>query len=254
MSREAGGLLVTVTGVVAVRLVLSGRFLSYLQPGMRWPLTIAGLVMIVLGAATLLGSLRGGSQSGDGDGAAVVEEATADRHHHHAGIGPRVSWLLALPVLAVLVVAPAPLGADAARRESDIARVAPVANAGFAPLAPPRDGAVDLTMNQFLARAYYDEEDSLAGQPIRLTGFVVNDTVVPDGYQLTRFQLSCCAADAFAVQVAVHGAPPLADDTWVEVVGEWVPPDDPTARGVDRGADIALASAQVVPAPENPYE
>jgi uncharacterized repeat protein (TIGR03943 family) len=91
---------------------------------------------------------------------------------------------------------------------------------------------------------------------VRLTGFVVRDPDIPDGYTLTRFVMACCAGDALPMQVTVRGldGPPPADDTWVEVVGEWIPPDDPPARGAERGAAIELETQTEITAPTYPYE
>jgi uncharacterized repeat protein (TIGR03943 family) len=87
---------------------------------------------------------------------------------------------------------------------------------------PGRSGSgcrVDLTLMEFLTRSYHDRDETLAGVEVRLVGFVLGDPSEPDGCQLTRFRMSCCAADAVAVGVDVRGLdgarPP--DDTWVEV-------------------------------------
>lgn len=109
-----------------------------------------------------------------------------------------------------------------------------------------------MSHDEFLARAYYDNDNILAGATVRLTGFVVGDATRPGVYQLTRLQLACCAADAFRIQVAVHGAdqvPP--DDTWVEVTAIWRQPLD-GAEGVDREAEVDLVTQVVIPAPASP--
>lgn len=254
MTGEAQGVLVAVTGVVAVRLAVTDAYLSYLKEGMRWPLLVAGLVLTVLGLLTIVRAFR----TGDGSDAGSDAEPHAEdaRVHEHEHGGPRVAWLLVLPLLAILLVAPAPLGAYAASRESNRTIVVPESNPVFDPLPAVAGSAVPITLSEFITRSYYDENDSLAGVPIRLTGFVVADPEVPDGYQLTRFTLACCAADAFPMQVAVRGveAPIPANDTWVEVTGTWIEPPPGTEVGVDRGAELELSSAVVVEQPTNPYE
>lgn len=236
MTTDVGGLLVAVTGVVAMRLAITGAYLSYLKEGMRLPLVAAGAVLVVLGGLTIIRALRPGSE-----------------HDRDAHGGPRVAWLLVLPLLAILLVAPAPLGAYAAERDS--ARSPAPVTSGFAPLPEPVDGAVELTLTQFLTYSYYDTENSLADVPVRMTGFVVVDPAVRDGYQLTRFTLSCCAADAFPIQVNVRGVlPPIPpNDTWVEVVGTWIEPP-PTAEGVERGAALQIVNSTEIEPPEQTYE
>jgi uncharacterized repeat protein (TIGR03943 family) len=218
------------------------------------------LTMLVLGALTLVGA-RGRSH-----GRLPVPRASGMPGHHghsdpgdhsHGGHhrGPSVAWLLLLPLLAVVLVRPPALGADAARRDSSERMPAPV-DRGFDPLPPARDGAVDLTLLEFMSRSYYDERESLAGATVRLTGFVVGDPTLSDGYRLARFRMSCCAADAFPIRITVRGldGPPPSDNTWVEVVGQWIPPSDPDARGAARGAALAVTTQTLIPAPANPYE
>ncbi|MEM8926248.1 MAG: hypothetical protein AAGD35_22310, partial [Actinomycetota bacterium] len=58
---------------------------------------------------------------------------------------------------------------------------------------------------------------------------VVNDPAdAPDGFLLTRFLVSCCAADGIPLQVALTGVDQtFADDTWVQAQVQWLPPDVP---------------------------
>lgn len=254
---DAQGVLVTVTGVVAIRLALTGVYLSYLKEGMRTPLLVAGIVLSVLGGVTIVRALR----QVDSDGQPVVDHGPVDADdghegHDHGRAGPPVAWLLVLPLLAILLVAPAPLGAYAASRDSS--RTIPVVSGepAFEPLPAAVDGAVPMSLIEFVTRAYYDADDSLEGVPVRLSGFVVADPEVPDGYQLTRFTLSCCAADGFPIQVAVRGiqGPIPPNDTWVEVTGSWVAPPPGTEVGVGRGAALLFGSAREIDQPENPYE
>jgi uncharacterized repeat protein (TIGR03943 family) len=247
VNTKTQGALVAMAGAVVVRLAVSGQYLDYLKTTMRLPLAAAGVVLIVLGSATLLRAVfdTGGPEHADGTD-------HGDHGDHHRG--PPIAWLLVLPLLAVVLVAPPPLGADAARR--DTAASLPPPRSSFPALPPPRDGAVNLPLNAFLSRAYYDHSDSLAGVTLRLTGFVVSDPALPDGYHLTRFQMVCCAADAIPIKITVRGldAPAPADDTWVEVTGQWAPPADPNAIGVNRGAIVDATSHTEIPPPANPYE
>jgi uncharacterized repeat protein (TIGR03943 family) len=250
------GTLVLATGGVATYLAVSGRFLDYLKPGMHLPLLGAGSTMLVLGALTLVRARNHTPGQLPADPAPAIpgdhDHAHTDHGDHH---GPSVAWLLLLPLLALVLVRPPALGADAARRDSSERLPAPT-DRGFDPLPPARDGAVDLTLTEFMTRSYYDERESLAGAAVRLTGFVVGDADLTDGYRLTRFRMSCCAADAFPIRITVRGldGPPPSDDTWVEVVGQWVPPSDPDASGADRGAALTITAQTPIPAPADSYE
>ena len=54
MTADTQGVLVLLTGVVAIRLVVTERFLAYVRPGMRLPLLGAGIVLVLVAIATLV--------------------------------------------------------------------------------------------------------------------------------------------------------------------------------------------------------
>jgi uncharacterized repeat protein (TIGR03943 family) len=126
----------------------------------------------------------------------------------------------------------------------------------FPPLIPPGDGAaVPLTLTEYLARDY-EEPHTLAGVRIRLVGFVTPQQPGRDGYLLTRFAIYCCAADATALKVAIHGNPvPRAPDTWLEVEGRW---QQRTSGDPDQAASetplLLAESIRVTKQPSPPYE
>jgi putative membrane protein len=133
-------------------------------------------------------------------------------HSHHE---PRVSWLLMLPVFALILAAPPALGSYAAGRTGTGIQEPP----GFADL--PNQDPVRLTVLDYATRAVYDHGQSLRGRRVRLVGFL---TTGPDGTPLlTRMFLSCCAADAQPIKVGLTGHAPVGmkPDTWIEVVGTY---------------------------------
>ena len=172
----------------------------------------------------------------------VVAAGIPGGHEHTA----RSAWLIVVPVLAVLLVAPPALGADSVLRTR---KNTEPGNTEFGPL-PPGD-VVSLSVGDFVDRAGWDEHDSLDGRTVRLTGFVVRTT---GGPQLARLTISCCAADAFAVRTGLTGgrADLVPQGTWVEVTGRLVPADDTRAR--DYVPDLAVRTLREIPRPDEPYE
>ncbi|HKQ00966.1 MAG TPA: TIGR03943 family protein [Actinomycetes bacterium] len=245
MSQEqTRSVLLVVLGAVAVWLWGSGQALNYVRPGLVPLVGAAGLVLLALGLLPplgLLGTGRAGHRSGgSGD--------RGGRQHHHGG---RVGWLLLVPVLVVLLIQPAALGSYAASSRT----VVPGGGGGqFPPLSAPVRGAVPMTMAEFETRAVRDPAQSLAGVRVRLVGFAA-PAEGSGGYQLTRFVIFCCAADAEALQAVVTGDPtPRARDQWLEVEGTWVPRpaavDDPTPPPPVLKADLVRPVAPARP----PYE
>ncbi len=264
--RTQGALLLAVGGI-CLRLGLTDVALAYVKAGLLLPLTITGAVLLVLG----IGAIRRGFASDHGDAVATDdlgttdhaalhgyaaefddEEAVAQAAHDH-GHGPAVAWLLVAPLLALLLVAPPPLGAFAAGRQS--ARPPVTTQTSYPPLQAAEDGAVPLRMTEFVFRALYDDDRSLEGERVRLVGFV---TPADDGegYLLTRFTLNCCAADATAVSVRVLGDElPREPDTWLAVEGRWEPEErqDDEAFSLEPPR-LRLESAREVEEPSPPYD
>ncbi|WP_308201268.1 TIGR03943 family putative permease subunit [Carbonactinospora thermoautotrophica] len=235
VKRDVQSILLVLVGGTVLRLSISDAYLNYVKPGLRPFLIVSGAMLLVLGMAgfVLDGLLRQAPAAGP---------ACADGDDH----GPRVAWLLCLPVLAVFLVAPPALGSYAAQR--DPGTVAKPQEAQFPPL--PEGDPVQVLVSEYAIRAVWDQGRSLRGRTVTLTGFV---TPKPGGgWYLTRMVLSCCAADAQAFKVEVRDAPPLAPDTWVEVTGTWAPHGDaPPERAVPV---IQASHVKEVPRPKDPYE
>jgi hypothetical protein len=126
----------------------------------------------------------------------------------------------------------------------------------FSPLIPPGDGAaVPLTLAEHLARDY-EAPHTLAGCASGWSGLPPRRTAGGPGDLLTRFALYCCAADATALKVAIHGDPvPRASDTWLEVEGCWQQGanDDPGQSSSETPLLLA-ESIRVIKPPSPPYE
>jgi uncharacterized repeat protein (TIGR03943 family) len=235
---QTRGVLLVVLGATAVWLWWSGDALNYVRPGLAPYLLVSGVVVLLLGLLPPLG-LLGDQAAGHAGG--------HDGHRHRA----RVGWLLLVPVLVVMLVQPTALGSYAVSSRSTV----PGGDGGFEPLAAPVRGAVPMSMAEFVTRAVRDPGQSLAGVRVRLVGFVA-----PGGgagnYQLTRFVIFCCAADAEALQAEVRGDPtPRARDQWLEVEGTWMArptaaEDDPSPPPPALHADVVRPVTPARP----PYE
>jgi uncharacterized repeat protein (TIGR03943 family) len=245
--RRSQAAVLLLVGAMALYLGGSDAALAYVKAGLQPLLLASGAVLV--GLAVL---------------AVVRHGRDHDGHQPH---GPGVAWLLALPPLALVLIAPPALGAFAASRQAvrpppsiQTSPAEPAAASAdsslFPPLLPPSDGAgVPLTLAEYMVRDY-EAPHTLAGVGIRLVGFVTPQQPGRDGYLLTRFAISCCAADATALKVAIHGDPvPRAPDTWLEVKGRWQQrtggdPDKPASE-----TPVLLAeSIRVIEQPSPPYE
>lgn len=225
-------------GTVTIRLVWTGGFGWFVQQRMRIPLLAAAFVLLGFGLYEAF--LGMGNEKREPDSIS-------------RSVAPKVGWLLIVPFLVLISVAPTGLGAAAADRAEAYTPVE--SEIIYAPVEQT-DEPVEMRVYEFLDRAVWDDSGSLEDVPVRLEGLVVNDPSVPDGFKLTRFLVSCCAADGIPLQVTVHGTPAFEDDTWVIAEVVWRPPDRPYRELDDEWvveAD-AIEVTVVEDPPNDPYE
>lgn len=223
MTPRTQGLAAAALAAVLIRISLSGEYLRFVQPWMRWPLLAAGCLLLVMALRPAFGLRTSSSRV------------------------PWSSWLILLPTLVVFSVAPPPLGAYIAERRA----AQPPAELP-APVTIPISGdgdPVDVGVDEFAwGAAQADDVMGLKGQVVRLEGFVSTDQ--DGGWYVTQLVIFCCAADVAVERVKVVGQPAPPRDRWVRVTGTWV-----EGTGGDPSDPAQLSADQVVeiPAPANPY-
>lgn len=223
--RVASGAVLAAWAALFWFLLLSGRSSLYLSSRTDWVVPV-GAILLTLGAVGRLAWARRPNPEplGPREGLAMV--------------------LVVLPVVLVLALPPATLGSFAAGRRSGIG------GAGFVSSEDLSTGRITLTQ---VAAALRSPEGmralaERAGSTVSFVGFVDrNESMPADEFDLTRFLISCCVADALTVQVRVVGAPPgeLRADQWVRVTGTLYP----------LGQDVLVQASTVerVPRPQDPY-
>lgn len=205
----------------------SGEMVRYLGPRTYWVVPFGCLTLGAAAAAHLV-TLRRGDDAGPPSRGDLVGIAA-----------------LMIPVVAVIAVPRAELGALAVSRKATGAGataglVAPTPNEG----RPP----------SFIDVHFANQSDEYAatlgiveGAELSLIGFV-SEVDDPSGkFVLTRFYVSCCAADAIPYSVTV--LPPdraaYPTNTWLEVAGS-----------LERDGDeyrLSADSIETVSQPANPY-
>lgn len=133
-------------------------------------------------------------------------------------------FLIVLPIILGFLIPPKPLGAAAmVNRNINIESLtSAAAPEGNAILSKPKieRNVLDWTVD---FRATKDPQ-AFDGDEARVTGFVYRDDRFDEAeFMVTRFVLSCCAADAAPIGLMVRWPKgvTLADDEWVEVKGHF---------------------------------
>ncbi|NKQ26454.1 TIGR03943 family putative permease subunit [Streptomyces galbus] len=244
MNRQAQSAVLFLLGAALWHAGTTDLYLRYVKAGLR-PLLLAAAVVLVAAAVASVGygwrAARRGAATGPGSG----RPAGSAGHGHHA---PHVSWLLLLPLLALILVAPPALGSYSATRTGTALQQ---------PLAYPALPATDplrLSVVDYAGRAVYGRGRTLEGRRVQVTGFVAVDRAGTP--YLVRMALNCCAADAQPVKIGLTGAipPVLQPDTWLTVTGTYTPR---TAKDPVNGGPIPflrVTAATPVPVPHDPYD
>lgn len=101
--------------------------------------------------------------------------------------------------------------------------------------------------------AVYPEPDAYMNQPVKVQGFAVHPPDLPSDYlMISRFVITCCAADAYPVGLPVkikENRAAYPADNWFEVEGKMT---TATFKG-KRQLTIEASSLKKIPKPENPY-
>lgn len=238
MNRQAQAVVLLLLGGAVLKASLTDLHLRYVKESLQPFLVAAGAVLVAAAVMTLWYEYRPAPPppaAGDGHG-----------HAHHE---PRVGWLLLLPVIGLLLVAPPALGTFTAGQSGTLP-AAVVSD--YEPL--PEGDPAPLGLLDYASRSLYDDARSLAGRRVRLTGFV---STGPDGApMLARIVVSCCAADGRPIKIGLTGGPAIdvPAGTWVQVTGR-----HSTKRAKDpvNQADIAYLEVeqwQPITPPKQQYE
>jgi uncharacterized repeat protein (TIGR03943 family) len=204
VSRGTQNTLVLLVGLSAVVMVIKGTYLHFVKPSLLPWLIAAAVVLIALALAAIVRDLR--------------REPVEDDGHQHR---PWLVWLLLLPIALTTFVVPPPLGAHGAAPEA-VAATEPQKRA-FPPL--PTGRAPTVSIPDVVMRAAADSTNSLGGRLITVTGFTLR---FPEGTDLGRVVVVCCAADAQLARIHLSGpaaaeAADYPEDTWLQIEGTVVP-------------------------------
>lgn len=207
-------------------LILADRVDLYLSTRTSWVVPMAAVVLSVAAVGRLV----------------VARSPRPEWLDLREGI---VMSLLVAPVVILLAVPPATLGTFSAPKKATYSG----SSAGF---YWTFDETSEVSLLMVAAAQTSDEGSQVlakrAGSEVDFVGFVARNADTPsDELLLTRYVITCCAADATVVQVrVVNVTPGLFDrEDWVEVKGTIYP--------IGRQVIVVASSIEEAPRPERPY-
>jgi uncharacterized repeat protein (TIGR03943 family) len=167
-------------------------------------------------------------------------------------VGVSSAILVGIAILG-LIVTPRPFASDLAiqRGVSDTLVMTRSQPQAFRASTQPQDRSV---IDWVRTLNVYPEPDAYAGQPVDVEGFAIHAAELPNHYMMiTRFVITCCAADVYPVGLPVHLPGDRADypeDQWFRVQGRMI---TETLNG-QRQLVINATQLTEIPEPANPYD
>ena len=195
---------------------VTGSLLYYINERFVWLTLLASLGFILVGASY---HYRAGTQHHSHD------------HHDHHDHGDHqhgsLSWagllLVVSPIVLGLLIPPRPLGAAAmSTRDLSAKSLTSVTAPETDVLSKPKG---DKNILDWLVEFQSaNNPAAFNGQEARVIGFIYrDDRFAANEFMVSRFTISCCAADAAPIGLLVRAGDDvaLADDSWVEVRGHF---------------------------------
>ena len=229
---------------VIARFSLTGQLYLLLHPDYMWLAHLALVLLLLLGLLRLAQVWR-----------SVRQGRPAPRSQEHSPLLPRqVSTGLLIAVATFgLIYTPRPFTSETAfqRGITDVLGQTRSRPQRLVLSGQPEDRTI---VDWVRTLNVYPEPDAYTGQRVKVIGFVTPmPGWPPDLFMISRFVLTCCAADAYPVGLPVRlpaAVPAPATDTWLEVSGTM------TTASLDGKRQLVVESASLtpIPTPRNPYE
>lgn len=206
------------------------------------PLTIFGIIFLAVLAQIIFTEIRRSRKQ---------DEEHGHEHEHDHAPAPVNLWFMLVPLLIGILIPARPLDSSA------------FATKGFNTNSPlvSADSSAQIFETESEERNVFDwlklfnyesDLEQFNGETASVIGFVYFDeTLGENQFFVSRFVVSCCAADGFAIAMPVEWseAAALEQDSWVLVKG--------SIKSItlnDKIAPMIVAeSVQPVPTPEQPY-
>ena len=235
---------------------LSGLLLLLLHPNYAWLSNSAAIVLALLALYKLWTAIRSVRAP-----RVTRTRASSASSEGHVTLLPRNFSSVVLLSIAIfgLIYTPKAFASQTATQRgiADTLTLTRAQPQRFVRAASPEDRSI---IDWIRLINVYPEPDAYTDEAVEVEGFVLYPEGWPSGYlMVSRFVLTCCAADAYPVglplKVAADDAAATTDepypvDTWLSVTGKIM---TETLNG-QRQIAIAPTEIRAIETPKNPYE
>ncbi|GAB4457183.1 MAG: hypothetical protein Kow0031_38160 [Anaerolineae bacterium] len=231
---------------------LTGSLLFYINERFVWLTVLASIGFVLVGLSYRYRAQHNHHHH-DHDGHDPSHQH--DDHDHGDHQHSQLTWagllLVVSPIVLGLLIPPKPLGAAAmSNRDLSVKSLTSVAAPESAVISKPK--ADKNILDWLIEFQSAGSPEALAGEEAKVIGFIYRDErFAPNEFMVSRFTISCCAADAAPLGLLVRApeAVTLPDDAWVEVRGQF------ETGQLDGEPVPVIAAAEITPTdvPEQPY-
>jgi uncharacterized repeat protein (TIGR03943 family) len=238
-------LALTTWAAMLIRYWLTGKLFVLLHPNYMWLSNSAAFVLLGLAAFKAIGIVRQLTST---------QAVSAAKAEHITLLPPKWSsaMLLAVAVFG-LIYTPRAFASETALQRG-IADTLTLTRSQPQRFVRQQDPAERTIIDWVRTLNVYPEPDAYTDQAVKVTGFVIHPNQWSDSYlMISRFVLTCCAADAYPVGLPVKLTAPRSTypvDGWLEIEGRMI------TETLDNRRQLVIEPKTLtsVPEPRNPYE
>lgn len=225
-------------GIYLSVLILTGNLTNYINIRFAWLAYVGAGIFFLLGFINLYGTLYPQQDE------KLTYIAPPNNTYN-------ITWgilaIVAFPLLLAVLIPSRPLGAEAVNGGISLNPVG--IDSALAFERSPLDRNVLDWLREFNRS---DTPAEFNGQKVDVTGFVYREpNFLPEDFMVSRFTMSCCVADAFAIglPVTAEDASQFEDGVWVRVQGDLKAHDFS-----DEFIPVVYAtSIEIIEQPDQPY-
>ncbi|MGD1899963.1 MAG: TIGR03943 family protein [Phormidesmis sp.] len=229
---------------------IGGKLLLLLHPDYAWLSNSAAIILALLAAYRLLGIVQTSRRS---QRTATGRNLSAENHITLLPRNFSSAVLLSVAVFGLIYTPQAFASQTATQRGiTDTLTLTRAQPQRFARAAAPEERT---GIDWIRLVNVYPEPDAYEDEAVAVEGFVFYPESWPAGYlMVSRFVLTCCAADAYPVglplKLDTNAAEPYPVDSWLAVTGTMV------TDTLDGRRQVAIAPTEIrtIEEPKNPYE